>query len=227
MPTPSAAAAWSPAPAISVDSCAGGSHSSGISSASQTSSDQRRPGDVEEERSRRVGRVDRALAGQPEAGRSPSAAGCGGSRVRLGLVPSQPQELRRREARSARGCRSARSAARARPAPRSPRTRRAVRWSFQRIAGRRTRSSASSTTSPCICPESPIGPSGSRARHACAARHQSSGSCSAQPGCGVESGYGSSALGQHAPSCVDRDALDAGRADVEADEGLCHAPSAA
>ena len=30
--------------------------------------------------------------------------------------------------------------------------------------------------------------SGSRASAACAARHQSSGSCSAQPGCGVESG---------------------------------------
>ena len=32
------------------------------------------------------------------------------------------------------------------------------------------------------------GPSGSRASTACDARHQSSGSCSAQPGCGVESG---------------------------------------
>src|SRR5439155_1206280 len=36
------AAAWSPAPAIAVDSCAGGNHSCGSSSASQTSSDQRR-----------------------------------------------------------------------------------------------------------------------------------------------------------------------------------------
>ena len=63
-----------------------------------------------------------------------------------------------------------------------------VRWSFQRIAGRSTRSPSSSTTSPCICPESPIGPAGIRASAACAARHQSSGSCSAQPGCGVESG---------------------------------------
>ena len=42
-PTPSAPACWSPAPPIAVDSCAGGSHSSGISSASQTSSLQRRP----------------------------------------------------------------------------------------------------------------------------------------------------------------------------------------
>ena len=41
-PTPSAPAAWSPAPAISVDSYAGGSHSRGSSSASSTSSLQRR-----------------------------------------------------------------------------------------------------------------------------------------------------------------------------------------
>ena len=41
-PTPSAAAAWSPAPPISVDSCAGGSHSDGSSSAAQTSWLQRR-----------------------------------------------------------------------------------------------------------------------------------------------------------------------------------------
>ena len=32
----------------------------------------------------------------------------------------------------------------------------AVRWSFQRIAGRSTRSAASSATSPCIWPEKPI-----------------------------------------------------------------------
>ena len=42
MPTPSAPAAWSPAPAISVDSYAGGSHSRGSSSAESTSSLQRR-----------------------------------------------------------------------------------------------------------------------------------------------------------------------------------------
>ncbi len=75
-----------------------------------------------------------------------------------------------------------------------------VRWSFQRIAGRMTRSSAASATRPCIWPDRPIGPSGSLARHACVARHQSSGSCSAQPGWGVESGYGSSALAISSPS---------------------------
>jgi len=56
----------------------------------------------------------------------------------------------------------------------------AVRPSFQRIAGRRTRSPASSATSPCICPVSPmpaIGPARrSCARTAWAPVHQSSGS---------------------------------------------------
>ena len=41
-PTPSAPAAWSPAAPISVDSCAGGSHSRGSSSASSTVLLQRR-----------------------------------------------------------------------------------------------------------------------------------------------------------------------------------------
>src|SRR6478752_2671319 len=76
----------------------------------------------------------------------------------------------------------------------------AVRWSFQRIAGRITRASPSSATRPCIWPESPTAPSGSRARQAWAARHQSAGSCSAQPGSGVESGYGSSAVASNSPS---------------------------
>jgi len=41
-PTPTAAAAWSPAPATSGDSCTGGNQPAGISSASVTSSLQRR-----------------------------------------------------------------------------------------------------------------------------------------------------------------------------------------
>ena len=65
-PTPSAAAAQSPAPATSGDSSTGGSHSGGMSSAASTSSDQRRAGDVEEQRPRRVGDVGRPLAGQPK-----------------------------------------------------------------------------------------------------------------------------------------------------------------
>ena len=64
-----------------------------------------------------------------------------------------------------------------------------VRWSFQRIAGRSTCSASSRTTSPCIWPERPIevASTASAASAASAARHQSSGSCSAQPGRGVES----------------------------------------
>ena len=48
---------------------------------------------------------------------------------------------------------------------------------------------SSSTTSPCIWPERPIevASTASAASAASAARHQSSGSCSAQPGRGVES----------------------------------------
>src|SRR5439155_22077605 len=75
-----------------------------------------------------------------------------------------------------------------------------VRWSFQRIAGRNTCPAPSRTTSPCIWPESPIGPSGSRERQLSAASHQSSGSCSAQPGRGVESAYDSSAVATSSPS---------------------------
>ena len=68
----------------------------------------------------------------------------------------------------------------------------AVRWSFHRIAGRMTAPDASSATRPCIWPERPI-PATSRPADTSAsadseARHQSSGSCSDQPGRGVESG---------------------------------------
>ena len=68
----------------------------------------------------------------------------------------------------------------------------AVRWSFQRIAGRITRPVSSSTTRPCIWPERPIPaisrPADTSASADSAARSQSPGSCSAQPGRGVESG---------------------------------------
>src|SRR3954451_7823758 len=76
----------------------------------------------------------------------------------------------------------------------------AVRWSFHRIAGRNTRWSASRTTSPCICPDSPTGPSGNLPRTSPAARHQPSGSCSDHPGCGLESGYSALAVASTRPS---------------------------
>ena len=55
---------------------------------------------------------------------------------------------------------------------------------------RMTASAASSATRPCICPLSPIaaGSTSSAASAWSVARHQSSGSCSAQPGRGVLSG---------------------------------------
>ena len=67
-----------------------------------------------------------------------------------------------------------------------------ARPSFQRIAGRSTRSSWSRQTAPCICPERPMPrrpgePVLARERADRSPRpprHQSSGSCSDQPGCG-------------------------------------------
>ena len=101
-----------------------------------------------------------------------------------------------------------------------------VRWSFQRIAGRRTRSSASSTTSPCICPERPTGPSGQPREHRLRG---------APPVLGILLGPARVRRrerirllgdGEHRAVLVDRDPLDAGRADVEADQ-RGHAPRAA
>ena len=64
---------------------------------------------------------------------------------------------------------------------------------------------SSRATSPCICPDSPM-PSGSpvcslsAASTVSVARHQSSGSCSAQPGFGVERAYSASARASTVPS---------------------------
>ncbi len=79
----------------------------------------------------------------------------------------------------------------------------AVRWSFQRSAGRRTFPEALRKMEPCICPERPM------ARMAAgfilaflmtaavaflAAVHQPSGFCSVQPGLGVSMTCGDSAV---------------------------------
>ena len=77
-----------------------------------------------------------------------------------------------------------------------------LRPSFQRMAGRSGRRSAPSATSPCIWPDRPI-PSAAAAsrlrRTASVAVHQSSGSCSDQPGWGMEIGMGCSASSRTAP----------------------------
>ena len=96
----------------------------------------------------------------------------------------------------------------------------AVRWSFQRIAGRSTWSRSSSVTRPCIWPEKPID-AGSTSRSASAAsvaRHQSSGSCSAQPG--LRDRERVLALGATDDLALgrQRERLDAARADVDPDE---------
>ena len=128
-----------PRPRSAVDSNAGGSHSSGTSSAAQTSSDQRRPADVEEQRPRGVGDVDRVLAGQPQADVV----------LRQQDVPDRARRSRARGARSHSSFGAVKpvsarfpvsSISRSSPIRRSISAHSApVRWSFQRIAGRSTR----------------------------------------------------------------------------------------
>ena len=98
MPTPSAAAAWSPAAATSVDSCAAGSHSSGISSAVAHLVRPAPPATSKSSVPRRVRGVDRQLAGQAEADVVLRQQDVADPRVRLRLVRAQPEQLRRREA---------------------------------------------------------------------------------------------------------------------------------
>src|SRR4051794_4875339 len=76
----------------------------------------------------------------------------------------------------------------------------AVRWSFQRIAGRSGTSFSSSATRPCIWPDQPSASASTRASARSVARTQSSGSCSAQPGWGVESAYDSPSRACTSPS---------------------------
>ena len=200
IPTPSAAAAWSPEPAAtgipfqcpetSGDSSASGSHSAGSSSASSTSADQRRPRDVEEQRPRRVGDVDRALAGEPQPHVVLRQQHVRDPRVDVGLVAAQPEELRRREA-------GQRAVAGQRDQPLEPDPRLDLR---ALLAGALVVPEDRRPQHPLVGVEArrarASGPRGrsrparrrGRASAASLARHQSSGSCSAQPGRGVESG---------------------------------------
>src|SRR5438477_6914239 len=82
----------------------------------------------------------------------------------------------------------------------------AVRWSLHKRAGRMTLSLLSRNTDPCICPVSPRPRGGSRSCEttplstAWLASHHRSGSCSVQPGRGVDSGYSSDAAATTLPS---------------------------
>ena len=150
------------------------------------------PRDVEQQRAGRVGHVDRVLAAEPQPhvvlrqhDRARSArsarARAGAATAASGAVKPVSARLPVQRDQLARG----------RPAPRSRRTRpRCGRRSRGSPGGSRGRAS-SSATSPCIWPLSPMPATSSTASAASAcsvARHQSSGSCSAQPGRGVESG---------------------------------------
>ncbi len=97
----------------------------------------------------------------------------------------------------------------------------AVRWSFQRIAGRITSPAASRHTSPCICPEKPD-PGDLEAlrdlrESAHRAAHQSSGSCSDQPGLRRRERIPVLRARDHLARRADGERLHARRADVESD----------
>ena len=185
--------------------------------------------DVEEERSGGVRGVDRPLARQAQADvvlrqRDPADAP-----VDVGLVSAQPEQLRRREAgeRPVAGERDqpleadalldlGALGAGALVVPEDRRAEDAVlrrRGRRDRASGRRSRLGAASTPR--------------RASALSLARSQSSGSCSDQPGCGVESGYALLCGRDDLALRRDRDRLDAGRPDVEADERRHSPPSAA
>ena len=175
--------------------------------------------DVEQQRAGGVGDVDRPLAGELAAARSPWAASrarCArSSRARACAATAASGAVKPVSARlpvsSTRRSKPTRSSISAHSAP--------VRWSFQRIAGRIGRSAASSVTSPCIWPERPMPATPSvRPSSACSvASHQSSGFCSDQPGRGVDSGYGDFAALEHLAVLGDRDDLHRGGSDVDAD----------
>ena len=151
---------------------------------SSTSSLQRRARDVEQQRARGVGHVDRPLAGQPQPHVVLGQHHVRDARVDVGLVRAQPQQLGRGEA-GQRAVAGQLDEARRSPTRSSISAHSApVRWSFHRIAGRITASAASSVTSRASGPRAR-----SRRRRRASpssassvARHQSSGSCSDQPG---------------------------------------------
>ena len=145
-------------------------------------------GHVEEERAGCVAGVGRLLAGEAQAHVVLREEDVSRTRVELGLVAAHPDELRRRVARERAVAGQIDEACEARAQPRSPRTpgpsagrsrgspggarARSRRGGRARASDRRGRS-----------PRRRRRPSAARA--ACVPRHQSSGSCSAQPGRGV------------------------------------------
>ena len=183
------------------DSNAGGSHSRGTL---ERVEDVVRPaplGDVEEQRPGRVGGVDRALARQAQAHVVLRQQHVPDALVHVRLVVPQPEELRRREPRE-------RAVARQLDQPREADALLDLRAlgggalvvpedrGPQHAVGRVERDEPVH-----LAGEADRGRRGQpRASARSVARHQSSGSCSDQPGCGVESGYSSSALASTSPS---------------------------
>ena len=204
-PTPSAAACWSPAPG---DLRRLVHRRQPLARHLERGEDVVAPApvrDVEEERARRRRRRRSPTRPSAASGRSPSGARSGGSarrpRARGGAARAASGAVKPVSARlpvsAISRSRPTRSSISAHSAP--------VRWSFQRIAGRSTRSCvveadetvhlAGEADSVAVDAEASERCSRSRAS-------QSSGSCSDQPGCGVESGYVSSADETTSPSGV-------------------------
>ncbi len=145
--------------------------------------------DVEQERPRRVGCVDRPLAGQAVAHVVLREEDSVDARVDLGLVPAQPQELRRREAGQG-------AVAGERDEALEPDALLDLgalgRGALVVPEDRRTQDLASlveadETVHLARQADPAVRVAPSRASAASLARHQSSGSCSAQPGRGDDS----------------------------------------
>ncbi len=164
-------------------------------------------------------RIRRTAAAPGTAARSAGSLPVGLAPARLGLEPFRARGHRRRRPNGRRrrcGRRRRRAATRQRrPPPPRPCARRTLEAHplldlDAPCAGApvvpedprpQTRCCASRHTSPCICPERPMpaGSTPSRASADSAARPQSSGLRSAQPGLGVESGCSSSARASTSP----------------------------
>ena len=157
-----------------------------------------------------------------EAARSPSAAGRGGSGRSVRLVPAQPEQLGRGEAGQRPVARQLDQPRRGRRAPRSRRTRHPCAGRSRGSPAGSPRSASSRTTSPCIWPERPMPatsrPSETSASAASDARHQSVGILLRPAGLWRRERIAVLGLREHLPVGRDRDRLDTGRADVDADE---------
>ena len=203
-PTPTAPAAWSPAPAATgIALGRRARHRRALEHRWQPRRIELQsayhffaPGtsrDVEQQRAGSVGDVGRVLAAQAQAHVVLGKRDPRDLREHLGLVAAQPQELRRGEPRQRPVARERRAGARARSSARSRRTRPPSAGRSTGSPGAARGRSRRARPARASAPTSPIpayGPAAPRSSDntASVACHQSAGSCSAQPTRGVDSG---------------------------------------